>query len=257
MNQNLQLALQSQNKQNFQMEMEKAIKDITTRKVTDNQQHNKDIDELLVILQQGQSLLPKFTFQAFTRTLEESKIKISVPKPSFRFSRNKAKPVENKEEKVETDLDKDTQTWQLRDLKDSDREVVSEETRVGLTELENCTVKIGGQPLACCFTNLTKCVVVAPNIDGSIHITNCKNCRFLLGCKQLRIHETYDTDFYVNITSGPIIEDCDRVRFAPASENAGPWNQVKDFKWLRAEKSPHWDVVPEDQRSLPEFGKRI
>lgn len=256
MNDELQVALQSQNKQVFQTEMEKRIKQITAEKVTDANQHNKEIDQLLVFLQQGQNLIPKFIFNAHSRALENARVKISVPKPSFKFSRNKTKHVEQKEEIIDNGLDKDEQTWQLRDAKDIDKEIVSDETRVGLTELENCTVKIIGSPLACCFTNLKKCTVVAPNINGSIHITGCIDCKFLLGCKQLRIHETHNTQFYVNIASGPIIEDCDKVTFAPASESAGPWDQVKDFKWLRAEKSPHWDIIPEAERKLPEYGKR-
>lgn len=32
---------------------------------------------------------------------------------------------------------------------------------------------------------------------------------------QLRIHNTTGTDFYVHVMSGPIIEDCKGVRFAP------------------------------------------
>lgn len=26
------------------------------------------------------------------------------------------------------------------------------------------------------------------------------------------------------------------------------WNEVKDFKWLRAQQSPHWSVLPEEER---------
>ena len=32
---------------------------------------------------------------------------------------------------------------------------------------------------------------------------------------QLRIHDSQDVDFYVLVASGPIIEDCSRLRFAP------------------------------------------
>lgn len=36
-------------------------------------------------------------------------------------------------------------------------------------------------------------------------------------------------------------------------EDPGPnqWDQVDDFKWLKAEPSPNWSIVPEDQR-IPE-----
>lgn len=26
------------------------------------------------------------------------------------------------------------------------------------------------------------------------------------------------------------------------------WSKVKDFKWLRAQQSPHWSVLPEEER---------
>jgi hypothetical protein len=26
------------------------------------------------------------------------------------------------------------------------------------------------------------------------------------------------------------------------------WNQVDDFKWLKAEHSPNWSIIPEEQR---------
>jgi hypothetical protein len=36
----------------------------------------------------------------------------------------------------------------------------------------------------------------------------------VVACQQLRTHETFDSDFYLHVTSKGIIEDCDRVRFA-------------------------------------------
>jgi tubulin-specific chaperone C len=31
------------------------------------------------------------------------------------------------------------------------------------------------------------------------------------------------------------------------------WNQVNDFKWLKAEKSPNWTELPEDDRLSEEI----
>ena len=33
---------------------------------------------------------------------------------------------------------------------------------------------------------------------------------------------------------------------------ANAWDDVKDFKWLRAQRSPHWNVLPESERLAPE-----
>ena len=36
----------------------------------------------------------------------------------------------------------------------------------------------------------------------------------------------------------------------PGEEDTGKnqWDQVDDFKWLKAEHSPNWSVLPEEQR---------
>lgn len=44
------------------------------------------------------------------------------------------------------------------------------------------------------------------------------DCVFHFGCfspSQLRIHGSRSVDFYVLVASGPIIEDCAGLRFAP------------------------------------------
>jgi hypothetical protein len=33
------------------------------------------------------------------------------------------------------------------------------------------------------------------------------------------------------------------------------WNQVDDFKWLKAEQSPNWSVMPEEDRVGVDFWK--
>jgi len=52
--------------------------------------------------------------------------------------------------------------------------------------------------------------------------------------------------------SRPIIEDCTGIRFAPIpvqfarasfGEAKNMFDQVDDFKWLRAEHSPNWNVM--------------
>jgi hypothetical protein len=29
------------------------------------------------------------------------------------------------------------------------------------------------------------------------------------------------------------------------------WDQIDDFKWLKAEQSPNWRVLPEAEREVP------
>jgi len=38
---------------------------------------------------------------------------------------------------------------------------------------------------------------------------------------------------------------------AQKSLSSNQWDQVDDFKWLKAEHSPNWSILPEEKR-LPE-----
>lgn len=83
-------------------------------------------------------------------------------------------------------------------------------------------------------------------------------------------------DVYLHSTSRPIFEDCEGLRFAPLpetyvrlgkhkidagtddkqmtpdmSQSPNQWNQIDDFKWLKAEPSPHFTILPENER-IPE-----
>eukprot|EP00958_Prasinococcus_capsulatus_P025525 scaffold4372_cov397-Prasinococcus_capsulatus_cf.AAC.9 len=93
----------------------------------------------------------------------------------------------------------------------------------------------------------------------------------MLACRQLRIHDSRETDFYVRMRSRPIIEATSGARFAPLTcvskdmemvlsqaghdaqeaEAQGLWRTVDDFLWLKSTPSPNWTVLPEDERKLP------
>ena len=77
-------------------------------------------------------------------------------------------------------------------------------------------------------------------------------------------------DIYLHVTSEPIIEDCTDMRFAPypytdilpadqlgqlfSTSNLNPdvnyYDRVKDFNWLRQQKSPNWRLLePQEIRN--------
>jgi hypothetical protein len=97
------------------------------------------------------------------------------------------------------------------------------------------------------------------------------------------MHSAKNVDVYLHSASRPIIEDCENVRFAPLpdayvslhslslsfpfskyhsanranedskitpaiSETANQWDQIDDFKWLQAEPSPHFSLLPAAER---------
>ncbi|KAJ9466060.1 Tubulin-folding cofactor C [Diplonema papillatum] len=114
------------------------------------------------------------------------------------------------------------------------------------------------------LSHLTDCKVFIQPVDGSVFIHHCIACTFVVAARQLRVHNTIDSSFYLHCSSEPIIEDCSSVAFAPynwdlpnkkeliASTTLGDavnkWDQVNDFKWLRAQHSPNWSIIPEDKQ---------
>eukprot|EP00903_Cladosiphon_okamuranus_P012715 g11887.t1 len=156
----------------------------------------------------------------------------------------------------------------LHDLREQEVEVVAEnadkDKDFNVTDLDKCKVTILHLLGTLRLRRLTSCRVVCGPVQGPIYVEGCKDCVIVAVGRQLRIHDSEGIDFYVLLASGPIIEDCSGLRFAPARlrypqyqehlQAAGldavtnAWEDVKDFKWHRAQKSPNWDVVPEAER---------
>lgn len=78
----------------------------------------------------------------------------------------------------------------------------------------------------------------------------------------MRMHECKNCLVCLRCGSRPIIEDCKGIRFTPlpsvfhTTESPRPnspnmWDQVDDFKWLRAEPSPNWSTLqPGDEGTI-------
>ncbi|KAE8701137.1 Tubulin-folding cofactor C [Hibiscus syriacus] len=114
------------------------------------------------------------------------------------------------------------------------------------------------------MNRLKNCKVYLGPVTGSILIEDVEGCIFVLASHQIRIHLAKRCDFYLRVRSRPIIEDSIAVRFAPycldyegiemdlekagLSEETGNWENVDDFKWLRAVQSPNWCILPENER---------
>jgi hypothetical protein len=133
---------------------------------------------------------------------------------------------------------------------------------------------------------LQNCTFLLGPVSGSVHIEHATDCVFVLASRQLRIHTTVRSDFYVHTRSGPIIEHCSQLRFAPynlqypqlhqhlvraelatatatASAAVAPsdpsapapitavpnkYADVKDFNWLKeGAASPNWSLLPAGQ----------
>lgn len=62
-----------------------------------------------------------------------------------------------------------------------------------------------------------KCQVFVLPIRGSAFLTGLKSCRVFIACSQLRLKDCDDVEVYAWVTSTPIIENCDNMRFGPYS----------------------------------------
>ncbi|KAG6110704.1 hypothetical protein E4U31_005405 [Claviceps sp. LM219 group G6] len=127
-----------------------------------------------------------------------------------------------------------------------------------LTDLQCCIVDMSvptaqGRPFqGLSLKNISQSLIIAGHVDGAVHITGVTNSIIVVIARQVRIHECKNVDIYMHCTSHPIIEDCTGMRFAPIPEcytiNDDPgkvnqWNQVDDFKWLKAGQSPNWTTL--------------
>ncbi len=135
-----------------------------------------------------------------------------------------------------------------------------------LSSLTGCRISIADHLGALRVTNLSDCVVKCGPVAGAVFIEGCTNCTFFLATRQIRIHATRRSCFYVLVASTPIIEDCSEVGFGPdrlaypakaellAQAGFDPnmptdkWAKVDDFKWLKQQQSPNWHIIPEQER---------
>ncbi|KAK3689603.1 tubulin binding cofactor C-domain-containing protein [Podospora appendiculata] len=105
--------------------------------------------------------------------------------------------------------------------------------------------------------DIDRCLIVAGHVNGSVHLTNLKDCVLVVVARQVRIHECENVDLYLHCASRPIVEFCKGMRFAPApasfttkedEQSTNQWDQVDDFKWLKADHSPNWSILPKEDR---------
>lgn len=131
-------------------------------------------------------------------------------------------------------------------------------------DLKNCRLTLEGGANTMHLVSLVDCRILCGPVSTSIFVEKCSDCTFVVACQQLRIHSTTDCDFYLHVTSRAIIEDCERVRFAPfnwkydgidehfkavnLNINENNWSLVNDFNWLSTVPSPNWKVIDEEDR---------
>mmetsp|Transcript_29574 Transcript_29574/g.44678 ORF Transcript_29574/g.44678 Transcript_29574/m.44678 type:complete len:493 (+) Transcript_29574:87-1565(+) len=154
--------------------------------------------------------------------------------------------------------------------------VAKEASSFLMRNLKNCNVILNGVYKSVHFIQVEYCTIdiTTPILQGSIHVTSCHNTTLYCASNQLRIHDSSDVDFHVFVKSGPIIEDCSKIKFYGDyfSNHHCPWGQedkegteeedvkkminqfrdVKDFNWLRTlVPSPNFSILEESPLSVP------
>jgi len=137
---------------------------------------------------------------------------------------------------------------------------------VWLSNLEGCRVILLDRIGALHVHQLKQCEVVVAAVSSSAMLHHCRSCVFTLAVKQLRLHDSDTVALHLHSLSGPIIEHCQRVAFAPNDlhwpegpellqqaslgnmAEATAWCEVQDFNWLKRQASPNWRLVPITKR---------
>ena len=117
--------------------------------------------------------------------------------------------------------------------------------------------------------DLVECRVWVASVDGALRMDGLVRCEVHAVAKQVRIHSSTSCVVELQCGTGPIIEGCSDMTFAPLSAEArerfvagaaaaaaaaaaagadtqAEWRNVQDFSWLRPDvASPNWRVVDE------------
>ncbi|KAG9226729.1 hypothetical protein CCMSSC00406_0008429 [Pleurotus cornucopiae] len=135
-----------------------------------------------------------------------------------------------------------------------------------IRDLTNCIVNLasqttgGVQITALHIHNLKNCLLLLPDITGSVMLHDLNRCSIVVGCHQFRMHTSKDVDVFVSISSSPIVEGCSRIRFCRRSDPSSRQLQseplmVQDFSHIRPTPSPNWSLLPDGSTppdSLPD-----
>lgn len=166
-----------------------------------------------------------------------------IPRTKFRFKRRKKKLDEIDEKTRLAKEKKEAEKHQeivdsmkgIDDRKNENFSISEEETKQAgnfkLVNLENCKVDFKGNLNLLFMKNLKNCEISTCPVSNSIMIHEANNCTLNIVGHQIRIHDSFDTNFFVFTTSRLIIEGCKRVKFGEWAENDHGYEGVqKDFE---------------------------
>ena len=199
------------------------------------------------------------------------KLNFKIPKAKFKFRRKKEEKAEVLEDKTR-DVEKQAEFTQaikgIENLKNQTIILNQEDldSSFKIVGLQDCTIELRGCIHMLFLRNLTRCTVLSCPVSNSVMGHHLNDCRISLIGHQIRLHDSYDTHFYIYTTSRLIIEDCSRVSFHEVQhkyeelpqhiaksglKGANLWKEVQDFKWIKKERSPNFVLVFDGEEKAP------
>lgn len=236
----------------------------------------KELSETSSYLNQSVHFLNSYTIlsgqqklNSLTEEINQAQANLA-PRKKFAFSKRTVSKPQQAQEVVQlkdfTVILEGIQDMENQEFRKFDSELF-EYNCYQLKNLKNCVVYLMGRLKAVHMLGLEKCKVYIGAVAGASHITDCRDCEIYVASHQIRIHQSFDTDFYVFVATNPIVESVARVRFSPflfkyegleghmkdcGLMGRNLWDQVQDFKWLKQEKSPNWGTIEESERKIME-----
>jgi len=123
-----------------------------------------------------------------------------------------------------------------------------------LKQLSNCNITLQEEYQTLHLISLKQCTINCQlSVLTSILFRFCSNCSFYVSAsRQLRIHDSNNCSFHINVTAGCIIENCYGMKFwkynlkEEQNDHNNKWKDVKDFSWLSGLKpSPNFTIMEE------------
>jgi len=125
-----------------------------------------------------------------------------------------------------------------------------EQRSLTISNVSNSLVDLRGTQslLACHAKTISNSVIILPHITGSVILYVLTNCLVVAQCQQFRIHSSINTTVLLHISSTPIIESSNLLRFGTIKVPPCPTDSqsrhdlVQDFDCPGAE-SPNWSKL--------------
>eukprot|EP00922_Rhytidocystis_sp_ex-Travisia-forbesii_P058066 GHVS01085906.1.p1 GENE.GHVS01085906.1~~GHVS01085906.1.p1 ORF type:complete len:307 (-),score=61.78 GHVS01085906.1:97-894(-) len=143
-------------------------------------------------------------------------------------------------------------------------------------DLVDCELFLLGRLAAVYLHRLSNCLICIPSVTASALAYDLLKCDIVVTAQQLRLHDSESVNVYAQTASAPVIENCSKMRFGPfcvsspsslgsqpekeASDKqpadvcrggcCGDVVDVKDFSWLKHQKSPNWELITDKKERM-------